>query len=139
MAQVSGGPGARPSSWAVGFTFFAAFMMIMIGAFQMIAGLAAIFENEFFVVTQKYAFEVDVTAWGWIHLLIGLLLLSAGFGLYSGAVWARTVGVIMAIISAIANFLFLPYYPVWSILMIVIDITVIWALTAHGRDITANE
>jgi hypothetical protein len=118
---------------------FAAFMMIMIGAFQVIAGLAAIFENEFFVVSQKYAFEVDVSAWGWIHLLIGLIILSAGFGLYSGAVWARTLGVIMAVISAIANFLFIPYYPVWSILIIVIDVTVIWALTTHGRDITANE
>lgn len=139
MAQVSRGSGDRPSSWAVGFTMFAAFMMIMIGTFQVIAGLAAIFENEFFVVTQKYAFEVDVSAWGWVHLLLGLIILSAGFGLYSGAVWARTLGVIMATISAIANFLFIPYYPVWSILIIVIDVTVIWALTAHGRDITANE
>jgi hypothetical protein len=139
MEQVSGRPEARPSSWAVGFTFFAAFIMLMIGAFQVIAGLAAIFENEFFVVTQRYAFEVDVSAWGWIHLLIGLVVLSAGFGLFSGAVWARTLGVIMAIISAVANFLFLPFYPVGSILIIVIDVTVIWALTAHGRDIAANE
>jgi hypothetical protein len=139
MEQVSGRPEARPSSWAVGFTFFAAFIMLMIGAFQVIAGLAAIFENEFFVVSQKYAFEVDVSAWGWIHLLIGLVVLSAGFGLFSGAVWARTLGVIIAVISAIANFLFLPFYPVGSILIIVIDVTVIWALTAHGRDIAANE
>jgi hypothetical protein len=139
MEQVSGRPEARRSSWAVGFTFFAAFIMLMIGAFQVIAGLAAIFENEFFVVSQKYAFEVDVSAWGWIHLVIGLVVLSAGFGLFSGAVWARTLGVIMAIISAVANFLFLPFYPVGSILIIVIDVTVIWALTAHGRDIAANE
>jgi hypothetical protein len=139
MEQVSGRPEARPSSWAVGFTFFAAFIMLMIGAFQVIAGLAAIFENEFFVVSQKYAFEVDVSAWGWIHLLIGLVVLSAGFGLFSGAVWARTLGVIIAVISAIANFLFLPFYPVGSILIIVIDVAVIWALTAHGRDIAANE
>jgi hypothetical protein len=139
MEQVSGRREARPSSWAVGFTFFAAFIMLMIGAFQVIAGLAAIFENEFFVVSQKYAFEVDVSAWGWIHLLIGLVVLSAGFGLFSGAVWARTLGVIMAVISAIANFLFLPFYPVGSILIIVIDVAVIWALTAHGRDIAANE
>jgi hypothetical protein len=139
MEQVSGRRDARPSSWAVGFTFFAAFIMLMIGAFQVIAGLAAIFENEFFVVSQKYAFEVDVSAWGWIHLLIGLVVLSAGFGLFSGAVWARTLGVIIAVISAIANFLFLPFYPVGSILIIVIDVAVIWALTAHGRDIAANE
>lgn len=138
MEQVSGRTDVGRSSWAVGFIFFAAFMMIMAGAFQAIAGLAAIFENEFFVVTQRYAFEFDVSAWGWIHLLIGIVILSAGFGLFSGAVWARSLGVIMAIISAIANFLYLPHYPVGSILIIVIDVAVIWALTAHGRDVAVD-
>jgi hypothetical protein len=122
----------------VGFTFFAAFMMMMIGAFQSIEGLAAIFKNEFFVVSERYAFKVDATTWGWIHLLMGLIILAAGFGLFSGAVWARAIGVSMAVISAIANFLFLPYYPVWSILIIILNVTVIWALTAHGRDVTRD-
>ena len=85
MAQVSGGRGTQTSGWAVGFTFFAAFMMMMIGTVQSIEGLAAIFKNEFFVVSERYAFKVDATAWGWIHLLMGLIILGAGFGLFSGA------------------------------------------------------
>jgi hypothetical protein len=128
--------GARPSGWATGFTIFAAWMMIMIGFFQAMAGLAAIIENEFFVATRNYLFEFDVTAWGWIHLIAGIIVGIAGFGLFSGAVWARTIGVIMAVITAIANFGFIPYYPVWSIVIIALCVTVIWALTVHGRDVT---
>jgi hypothetical protein len=70
-----------------------------------------------------------------IHLVAGVIILLAGFGLFSGAVWARTVGVTLAVLSAIANFLTIPYYPLWSILIIALDIFVIWALTAHGRDV----
>jgi hypothetical protein len=75
---------------------------------------------------------------GWIHLIGGLIVMFAGFGLFSGAVWARTVGVIVAVISAIVNLAWMPWYPVWSIAMVAIAITVIWALTAHGRDIVVE-
>ena len=126
----------EPSAWALGFTGFAAFMMIIIGVFDVIAGLSGIFQNNFYVVTSDYVFRLNVTAWGWIHLIIGIVVLAAGFGLFSGAAWARTIGVIMAIIIGIENFFFLPYYPLWSILIIALSIAVIWALTAHGRDIT---
>jgi hypothetical protein len=125
------------SGWAVGWTMFAGFMMIMIGAFHAISGLAGLIEDQFYRVTPNYVFEFDATTWGWIHLVLGAMVLLAGFGVFSGAVWARTVGVILASVSAIANFAFIPWYPVWSIVIIAIDITVIWALTAHGRDITA--
>jgi hypothetical protein len=123
------------SAWGVGFTIFAAWIMIIVGIFHAIAGLAAIIENEFYAATRNYVFEFDVTAWGWIHLIAGIIVVLAGFGLFSGAVWARSVGVIMAVISAIANFAFIPYYPVWSIVIIALNIAVIWALTAHGRDV----
>jgi hypothetical protein len=126
------------SGWAVGWTGFAAFMMLMIGTFQAIAGLAGIVEDTVYVSTQKYIFEFDATTWGWIHLILGILVVLAGFGLFSGAVWARTVGVILAVLSAIANFAFIPWYPLWSITIIAVDVAVIWALTAHGRDITVN-
>jgi hypothetical protein len=128
------GTNTRPSAWGAGFIIFAAWILIMIGVFHIMAGLAAIIENEFFVATRNYVFELDVSAWGWIHLIAGIIVVSAGFGLFSGAVWARTVGVIMAVVSAIANFGFIPYYPVWSIVIIALDVAVIWALTAHGRD-----
>jgi hypothetical protein len=131
---------ARPTSgWAIGFTYFAALIMLMVGTFHAIAGFAGILENEFFVVSQNYAFEFDASAWGWIHLIAGVIVIIAAIGLFNGAVWARTVGVTMAVISAIANFGFIPYYPVWSIVIIALDVAVIWALTTHGRDITAGE
>jgi hypothetical protein len=121
------------SGWAVGFTVFAAVMMIMVGVWQALAGLIAIFENEFFVPTRNYLFEFDVTGWGWIHLLVGAIVAFAGWGLLSGQTWARMVAITLAALSATANFLFIPYYPFWSLLIIAVDIFVIWALTAHGR------
>ncbi len=124
------------SGWAVGFTTFAVVMMIMAGAFGVLNGLAAIIKDQFFVVGQEYAYKFDITTWGWIHLVLGALILIAGFSLLSGAVWARTVAVILALLSAIANFAYLPWYPLWAIIVITLDVLVIWALTAHGRDIT---
>jgi hypothetical protein len=123
------------SGMAVGFTIFAGVMMIMVGIFQGLWGLAAIIKDQFFVVTRNYAYNVDVTTWGWIHLIVAAIIVLAGFALFSGAVWARTVGVTLAVLSAIANFLTIPYYPLWSILIIAVDVFVIWALTAHGRDV----
>jgi hypothetical protein len=125
------------SGWAVGLAAFAGAMMLMAGIFQTLAGLAALFENEFFVVSRNYAFEVDVTAWGWIHLLIGAIVASAGLAVFSGAPWARGVGMALAIASAIANFFFIPYYPVWAVLIIALDVAVIWALATYGRDAAA--
>ena len=125
------------SSWAVGWAGFAGVMMIMVGVFDIVQGLVALFNDEFFVVTQEWVFEFDITAWGWIQLILGVVLIASGIGIFSGNVAARTVGVIVAGLAAIANFAWLPYYPVWSIIVIAICIAVIWALTAHGRDISA--
>jgi hypothetical protein len=124
-----------PSDAAVGLTVFAAVMMIMVGAFQAIQGVVALFNDTFYVVGQKWTFSFDITTWGWIQLLVGILLVGAGFFLFRGAVWARVVGVCVVAISAVLNFMWLPYYPLWGILVIALDVFVIWALTAHGRDI----
>ena len=124
--------GQEATGWAVGFILFAAIMMIMAGVFQALAGLVAIFENEFYVPTRNYLFQFDATSWGWIHLLIGLLVAFAGWGLLSGRTWARVVALTLAVVSAIANFAFIPYYPFWSMLIIALDIFVIWAIAAHG-------
>jgi hypothetical protein len=104
----------------------------MAGVFQALAGLVAIFENEFYVPTRNYLFQFDATSWGWIHLLVGLLVAFAGWGLLSGRTWARVVAITLAVVSAIANFAFIPYYPFWSMLIIVIDVVVIWAVAAYG-------
>ena len=127
--------GRETSGGAVGLILFAAIMMIMVGTFQALQGLIAIFENEFYVATRNYLFQFDATTWGWIHLLVGLLVAFAGWGLLSGRTWARVVGITLAMLSAIANFLFIPYYPFWSLLIITLDVFVIWAIAAHGRDI----
>jgi hypothetical protein len=123
------------SDMTFGFVFFAGLMMIMLGIFHALAGLTAIFRDKFYVATANNLITVDVTSWGWIHLIGGVIVALAGFCVFTGAVWARTIGVILAIVSAIANFLFIPYYPFWSLLMIAVDIFVIWGLAAHGRDV----
>lgn len=126
------------SSWAVGWSAFAAIMLIMIGVFHALAGIVAIADDTFYVITREWIFEFDVTAWGWIHLIGGILVVAAGFGIISGNVLARTVGVAVAALSAIVNFAWLPYYPVWSGVMIALSVAVIWALTVHGRDIASS-
>ena len=128
----------EPSGWAIGWTWFAGLMMVMIGFWHAMAGLVAIVNDEFYVPTQKYLFKFDVSTWGWIHLLLGILIVLAGFALFSGAVWARTIGTILAFISALAAFAWLPYYPIWGIIIIVVAIAVIWSLTVHGRDVNSQ-
>jgi hypothetical protein len=125
----------EPSNAAIGFITFAGVLMIMAGGFQALSGLVALFEDEFYVATRNYLLQFDATSWGWIHLLIGLLVLFAGFAVLSGKIWGRTIGVILAVLSALSNFAFIPYYPFWSLAIIALDVFIIWALTAHGRDV----
>ena len=126
----------EPSGWAVGWTAFAGIMMIMSGIWWIIAGIAAIANDTLFLVTEDYIFKFDITTWGWIHLLVGILVVFAGFGLFSGKVWARTVGVIIAVLAGLIAFSWIPYYPIWGIIFIAISVAIIWSLTAHGDDIT---
>jgi hypothetical protein len=129
----------RPiSGWAIGFIVFAGVAMVTIGILHALWGLAAIINDQFFVKVNNYAFKFDVTTWGWIQLISGVIAAIAGIYLFSGAVLARAVGVVLAILSIIFNFMALPYFPIWSIVIIALDIAVIWALTVHGRDITVE-
>ena len=127
--------GRDTSGFAAGVILFAGLMMIMVGIFQAIEGLVAIFENEFYVATRNYLFQFDATTWGWIHLVLGIIVAVAGWGLLSGRTWARAAAIALALLSAIANFLFIPYYPFWSLLIITLDVFVIWAIAAHGGDL----
>ena len=120
------------SGWAIGGITFAAAVLSIIGVFQMAAGIAALVNDDFFVITRNYAFDLDVTAWGWIHLITGILLVATGFSLIGGSSWAGIVAIVLASLSAIANFFFIPYYPFWAILVIALDIWVIWSLTRPG-------
>lgn len=125
----------EPSAWAAGWSMFAGVILIMVGCFQAIAGLVAIVNDEFYVIGHEWIFKFDATTWGWIHLILGIILFVVGIGVLSGNLAARIVGVIVACLSAIAAFAYLPWYPVWAIIVIAVDISVIWALTAHGRDV----
>lgn len=129
---------AEVSGWAVGFSWFAASMLILIGAFQFFEGLAAVIENEFFVVGPNYVYEIDVTAWGWIHMILGVVVFFAGWAVFSGQTWARAVGIGVAVLAAVAQFLYIPYYPVWAVLIIALCIACIWALASYDRG-TAEE
>jgi hypothetical protein len=120
------------SGWAVGGIVFAASMLTMAGVFQMLAGIVAIVNDEFFVATRNYTFDLDVSAWGWIHLVIGIVMLATGLGLFGRRTWAGVTGIFIAMLSALANFFFIPYYPIWSLLVIGLDVWVIWALTRPG-------
>jgi hypothetical protein len=117
------------SGWAMGGVMFAATIMVMTGAFQAITGLVAILNDQFYVPVRGYTFDLDLTAWGWIHLILGLAVAAAGFALFTRTVWAGMVALFLAALSAINNFFFIPHYPVWSLVVIALDVWVIWALT----------
>jgi hypothetical protein len=126
------GPQKDVSGWAVGGIVFAASILTLVGVFQVLAGLVALFNDDFFVVTRNYTFDLDVTVWGWIHLILGALLLFTGFALFSRRTWAGVAAIMLAMLSALANFFFIPYYPLWSLVMIALDVWIIWALTRPG-------
>lgn len=126
--------GQSRSGWMVGFTAFAAFMMMLIGSFQIAIGVVAVFNQDFYVTTPNYVFAFDVGVWGWIHLLWGIVVLAAGIAVLRGSVWAATLGSVIAAISAVQAFLFLPYEPFWSIIVIALSVMVIWALTTGLPD-----
>jgi hypothetical protein len=128
--------GRESSLWAAGAILFAGVMMIVVGIWEALEGLIAIFDNEFYVATRRYLFQFDVTAWGWIHVILVLVLAFAGYGLLAGRTWARVVAITLAALSAIANFLWLPYYPFWALLIISVDVFVIWAVAVHGREVS---
>jgi hypothetical protein len=128
----AGRSSANVSAWAIGGMTFAASMLILIGMFQLFAGLAAIVNDQFYVVTRHYAFDLDVTAWGWIHLVIGALVIVTGFSLFAGRTWAAVTALVLAMVSALSNFFFIPYYPWWSIIIIALNAWVIWSLTRPG-------
>lgn len=121
------------SPWAHGIAVFAGVIMIVGGAFQAFEGLAAIVHDKQLVVLPNYIYAFDLTVWGWLHLLIGLAVLAVGIFLIRGQTWARVVGMILVGISAVLNFVWLPYSPWWALLIIGIDILVIWALANYHR------
>lgn len=124
----------QPTGW-VGWGYFAGFMMVVMGVLQTIAGLTALLNDQWLVVGPERLLVFDFTTWGWAHLLIGLVVLAAGFSLFQGAKWARFVGVLLAAVSFVANLAYVNTYPIWSITIMVVDVLIIYALTVHGNEL----
>lgn len=138
-----GSPAARhltptapePTGW-VGWIVFAGIMMVVVGGLHIFQGLVALFEDDYYQVGNNgLTIHLDYNAWGWTHLIFGVLVCAAAIGLLAGQLWARIVGVVLAVVSILVNVAFLAAYPIWSTIVIAIDILVIWALTVHGREV----
>jgi hypothetical protein len=131
-ARTSSSMSSDASGWA-GWILFAAVIMILVGAFHVIQGLVALFKDDYFAVSSSgLVLSVSYTAWGWIHLVGGVVVLAAGVALFAGKMWARVLGTAMACVSAVVNVGFLGAYPLWSTMMIALDVAIIMALTVHG-------
>jgi hypothetical protein len=123
------------TAW-VGWIAFAGTMMVMIGSFHVIQGLIALFNDEYYLVGKSgLSVHLDFTTWGWVHIIGGIVVAGAGFALFTGQIWARTVGVVVALVSAFVSIGFLSAYPIWSAIIIGLDVLVIWALTVHGSEL----
>jgi hypothetical protein len=137
VSQQTYGRETERTGWT-GWISFAGVMLIIGGSLGLIFGIIAAVNDNWVVFANRGAVSLDLSTWGWVHIIVGAIVLLAGFGVFTGNILARIVGVIVAVVSLIANFLWLPVYPVWAIIIITIDVLVIWALTAHGREMRAN-
>jgi len=134
-AQMRGQTELEPGGWAKGLIYFASSVLVIVGVFHALAGLTALLDDSFYQVPKAYALETSVTTWGWVHLIGGFAFVSAGFFLLSGNLLARIIAVFAAMVSAVASFWSIPYYPVWNILILALDVAVIWAVVAHGHQL----
>jgi hypothetical protein len=129
---------SQATGWA-GWLIFAAVLMILLGAFHTIQGLIALFNSEYYLVgPQGLSVHLDYTTWGWGHLIAGIVVLGAGIGVLAGQLWARIVGILLAVVSALTSFTFIAAYPVWSCILIALDVLIIYALAVHGRELRAS-
>ena len=124
----------RATGW-VGWVFFAGIIMLIVGFFNAIEGVVALINDEYYLVSSNgLMVHLDYTAWGWAFLIYGVIVVAAGFGVMTGQTWARVIGVILVALNALLNLTFLAAYPVWSTLVIALDVVVIYALVVHGRE-----
>jgi hypothetical protein len=133
---------AEPRPWHAptsGTTVLAAALMIFGGAMALFEGIAAVAEDDLFLATRHYVFEFSLAGWGWVHLILGVVMVFAGCAVLGGALWGRFFGVTVAGLGAIANFLWVPYYPLWALTLVAVNLFVVWALcTGMHREAAAG-
>lgn len=128
-------PAAGAAGMAMGLTLAAAVLLTVSGIWNFLEGLAGVIKGQFFVITNggNYIYSFSTTGWGWTHLFLGVVVAAVGVSLFWDQWWARAAAVVIAALSAVGNFLFIPYTPVWSIVVIALDVFVIWALLTPRR------
>jgi hypothetical protein len=136
-AEYAAGHRADGGAAMAGGTVLAATLMILAGLWGFLEGLVAILHQSFFVSQPGYTYQFNVHGWGWVQLALGIVLFAAGACVLLGQTWAKAVGIVLAVFSGIANFLFLPYYPIWSIVVIALDVFIVWALATSMSRRTA--
>ena len=136
--QRASGAGGGQSLWVSGLALFGGVVMLVDGLFAILNGIMGIAKDQVYVSSPNYVFRFNLTAWGWIHLILGVLLVAVGYGVLRGAAWARISGIFLASLSVIANLLWLPHYPLWSVIAIGLGVAVIWALSVYDSDRARN-
>ncbi len=125
--------GGRHRGAVIGFTALAGTLMLLAGLWMAVVAIVALSHGNVFNTAPAYAFRYNIRGWGWTELALGVVLFAAGMCVFLGMAWARYVGAFLAVLSAIANFVFIPYQPLWSIVMIALDAFIIWALLVPRR------
>jgi hypothetical protein len=114
-----------------GWITFAGVMIVLVSILNIIDGIAAISKSSFFVENARYVFS-DLNTWGWIVLGIGVLQMVVAFGIWAGNQLARWTGIVIVSLNAIAQLLFMPAYPFWSLSIFAIDLLILYGLAAYG-------
>lgn len=114
---------------AGGTSIAAGALLLVTGVLTVLQGISAVVNDDLLVVTPDYVYKFNTTTWGWVHIVVGVLLAAIAIGLIRGADWARVAAIVMASVSIVVMFLWLPYYPVWSLVVIALDVIVVWAVT----------
>ncbi|MEV6756820.1 hypothetical protein [Streptomyces sp. NPDC051214] len=129
--RLQGSPGEQAHAVVTGLPMFAGLALELSGSLSVLMGIAGIAGDNIFSASQ-YVYRFDLTVWGWGHLVIGLALIVAGLAVLVGKSWSRGAGLVFGAVSLITQFLFIPYYPVWSISVMVLDLLAVWALSRSG-------
>lgn len=123
-------PPGSDDDWVGGGVTFAGVLMLCGGVLAVLQGVAALAEDDVYARIGGYVYAIGLTGWGWIHVIVGALVAVTGWGVLTGASWARPAGLAVVSLSLVAQFLFLPYAPLWALVMVAVDVFLLWALTA---------